>query len=61
MQIVKRETTILPNTPQGRKMADAIVASMQKYDGVFKGRKEDTQHITVYGEYIFHVRDEEDE
>ena len=60
MKITRIEHTSIEQTIEGREFADEYEQRL-KDQGVFRGRKEDTQFVTISAEYHFIVGSEEKE
>lgn len=58
MIVIKYETTIFPQTMQGRKIAYELSERL-KMQGAFYSIKEDTDSILIKSRYRFKMQDEE--
>lgn len=56
MNIIRTETTMIPNTFEGKKLADELEQKL-KEQCAFSGRKEDTRYIIVDATYHFSIKD----
>ena len=54
MLIKKIETTIIPQSLEGKKYAEAFVNGLKEINA-FRGCKEDTVNIIVTAEYLFEM------
>lgn len=54
MYVMKKETTIFPQTPKGHELAMAYI-DRNKESGWYKSHKEDTVSIIVNTEYVMEV------
>lgn len=60
MNIIRAETTMIPNTFEGKKLADEYEAKL-KEQCAFSGRKEDSRYISIDATYYFTVEDGDSE
>ena len=60
MTIIRTETTMIPNTLDGKKLADEYEAKLRE-QCAFSGRREDTRYIIVDATYHFSIKDGEAE
>ena len=60
MKVTRFETTIYPNTEQGKKLADEYQKKMEEQSIIVR-RKSDTQSIALTLGYQFEVADKDDE
>ena len=58
MKITRFETTIYPNTEQGKKLADEYQKKMEE-QSIFGRREKDSQTITLTLGYQFEIADAE--
>ena len=58
MIVTKYETTIFPQTNQGRRLAHELSERLKK-QGAFYSIKEDTNSILIKSRYRFRLKDEE--
>lgn len=60
MRITRKEITFIPQTLEGKKLADEYQKRLQE-QSAFVDRKEDTQFISITARYIFEMRGEKDD
>lgn len=60
MNIIRTETTMIPNTFEGKKLADEYEAKLRE-QCAFTGRAEDTRYIIIDAMYHFSIEDGEQE
>lgn len=61
MTIIRTETTMIPNTFEGKKLADEYEQKLRE-QCAFNGRMEDTRYIIIDATYHFSIEDgEQDE
>ena len=58
MRVVRYETDIIPQTPEGRKFADEYEKRL-KETGAFDRREESTEGIVIKAIYYFDIKDSE--
>lgn len=56
MTIIRTETTMIPNTFEGKKLADEYEAKLRELCA-FTGRREDTKYIIIDATYHFSIED----
>ena len=54
MLIIKREETLIPQTPDGKQFADEYEKRLHK-QGALRGRVEDSQWIRLSAEFYFNM------
>lgn len=58
MNIIRTETTMIPNTLDGKKLADEYEQKLRE-QCAFSGRREDTRYIIIDAAYYFPIEDGE--
>lgn len=56
MNIIRTETTMIPNTLDGKKLADEFEQKLREQCS-FSGRAEDTRYIIIDATYHFSIED----
>ena len=60
MTIIRTETTMIPNTLDGKKLADEYEQKLRE-QCAFNGRREDTRYIIIDATYHFSIEDGDSE